>query len=95
MKTRRTQTRVVDPDEPLFNSTFRSSYRNDPMQDAGILENIHGADASLLGDAERDGVFHFRLAYSKAMPGRWDRSGTASYATDEYNGYDSPEDDWN
>lgn len=89
----RTRTKVVDPEEPLFNTTFRSSFGSDGP--ANLVERVHHANASLLGDAEREGVFHFRLAYSKVMPGRWDRAGTARYATDEYNGYDSPEDDWN
>lgn len=85
----RTKTRQIDPTEPLFNTTFRSSHPDEPT---GLRERVHRWNASPLGDAEREGVFHF--SSKPVNPGRWDLAGTSRFATDQYNGFDDPEDDW-
>ena len=91
-KTTRT-TAVVAPDEPLFDATFKSSYQDDPISNLKEERVSFTHVGSPLGDAEVFDMFLFGLRDRE--PETWDRAARSRFATDEYNGFDDPEDDWN
>lgn len=90
-------TAVVDPDEPLFDTTFRSSYQDDPISNLREIpvQRMRSVShvGSVLGDAAAIDVLRFSEREREPMP--WDRVSRSRFATDEYNGFSSEEEDWN